>query len=74
MNPSPVSIKPTSSTQCQCRLCLRGRRFWRNTAKLRKTERDWMRGFYDYVFEAEAEVEMQRAWEHDETRRKRKKP
>jgi hypothetical protein len=46
---------------CKCNLCLTGRRFKRNVAKLPKKEREWMLGVYDSAFDAWAELEMIRA-------------
>jgi len=50
-------------TKCKCSLCARGRRYYRNTAGLPKAERDWMRGFYDAVIDAECEEDMRKASE-----------
>lgn len=49
------------SFKCNCDFCQRGRRFYKNTEKLPKTERDWMRGFYDAILNAECEEEMHKA-------------
>lgn len=55
------SLVSRRSSKCNCDLCKRGRRYYKNTAKLPKSERDWMRGFYDAVLDAECEEEMQKA-------------
>ncbi len=49
------------TSKCDCNLCKRNRRYYRNTSKLPKAERDWMRGFYDSVLDSECEAEMQKA-------------
>lgn len=46
---------------CECALCQRGRRYYKNTESLSQEERDWMRGFYDAVLDEECEREMQAA-------------
>jgi len=49
---------PTRGKGCHCNLCRRSRRYYRNTAKLTRAEREWMRGFYDTVLDMESEQEM----------------
>lgn len=61
--PGPLAEK---SNRCNCNLCERGRRYYRNTAKLPKTERDWMRGFYDAVLDEEYEAEMKKSQQNSD--------
>lgn len=46
------------SRVCDCALCQRGRRFYKNTHMLPAEEKLWMRGFYDAVLDAECEESM----------------
>lgn len=65
----PIVIK--KEFHCTCEQCERGRRFYRNIDKLPKKEREWMDNLYNYFFEIEAELDMQRAHEADKRKRKR---
>lgn len=56
-------LKQRKGGKCKCSLCRRSRRFYRNTAKLKKPEMEWMREFYDYVLNVECEDEMRKAVE-----------
>lgn len=61
-----ASVQPVVSRRlsltCQCDLCKRGQRYYQNTESLPPEEKEWMRGFYDAVLNAEAEEEMQKAF------------
>lgn len=45
--------------KCQCFLCKRSARYYKNISKLPREERDWMRAFYEYVMDFECERSMQ---------------
>ena len=42
---------------CQCDMCERGRRYYRNTEALPAAEMEWMRSLYDAMLEREAAAE-----------------
>lgn len=60
-------LKPKGPA-CQCPCCRTSRKFYRITAKLKPTDREWMRGFYDCVLNEAAEHEMQEAWRAEQKR------
>lgn len=53
-------IKFNRAGSCECALCQRGRRYYKNTEGLPQEERDWMHGFYDAVLDEECEREMRK--------------
>ena len=57
INPNPSAF----SSKCNCTLCQRSERYYKNTENLPEEERDWMRGFYNAILDWECEEEMKAA-------------
>lgn len=53
-----LTLIPIPTRRCQCGMCKRGRKYYRLTSKMNLKDREWMRGFYDYVMEMECELDM----------------
>lgn len=49
--------------KCDCKLCKRGRRYFKIASALPPRQRKWMEGFYNYVMDVECEYEMLQAWD-----------
>jgi hypothetical protein len=55
------ALAPWPTSRCECKLCKRGREYYRITERLPADEQKWMREFYDAVLDTETELSMERA-------------